>query len=117
MSLEFRVSSFESERRRIAGAVSKFLRRAGSRFPRRARDDTPRTVSHLAGSQLETQNSKPETFFDSDFLRKLERLRLVAKRLSWAGAKGEHAVSRKGFSLEFSDYRRYQRGDDLRYVD
>jgi uncharacterized protein (DUF58 family) len=74
-------------------------------------------VSHLAGSQLETQNSKPETFFDSDFLRKLERLRLVAKRLDWAGAKGEHAVSRKGFSLEFSDYRRYQRGDDLRYVD
>jgi uncharacterized protein (DUF58 family) len=25
--------------------------------------------------------------------------------------------SRKGFSLEFSDYRRYQRGDDLRYID
>jgi uncharacterized protein (DUF58 family) len=44
-------------------------------------------------------------------------LHLIAKRLSWAGAKGEHAVSRKGFSLEFSDYRRYQPGDDLRYVD
>ena len=117
MSFEFRVSSFESERRRIAGAVSKFLRRAGSRLPRRARDDTPRAVAHWAGSQLETQNAKPETFFDSDFLRKLERLRLVAKRLDWAGAKGEHAVSRKGFSLEFSDYRNYQRGDDLRYVD
>ena len=42
---------------------------------------------------------------------------MIAKRLNWAGAKGEHAVSRKGFSLEFSDYRRYQRGDDLRYVD
>ena len=33
------------------------------------------------------------------------------------GAGGEHAASRKGYSLEFSDYRRYQRGDDLRYVD
>ena len=65
----------------------------------------------------ETRDPQPETFFDTDFLRKLERLHLVAKRLSWAGAKGEHAVSRKGFSLEFSDYRRYQRGDDLRYVD
>ena len=42
---------------------------------------------------------------------------MIAKRLSWAGAKGEHAASRKGFSLEFSDYRRYQHGDDLRYVD
>jgi len=54
---------------------------------------------------------------DADFLRKLERLHLIAKRLDWAGAKGEHAASRKGYSLEFSDYRRYQRGDDLRYVD
>jgi uncharacterized protein (DUF58 family) len=34
-----------------------------------------------------------------------------------AALKGEHAASRKGFSLEFSDYRRYQPGDDLRYVD
>ena len=42
---------------------------------------------------------------------------MIAKRLDWAGLKGEHAASRKGFSLEFSDYRRYQRGDDLRYVD
>jgi hypothetical protein len=50
-------------------------------------------------------------------LKKLERLRLIAKRLSWANAKGEHPSSRRGFSLEFSDYRRYQQGDDLRYVD
>ena len=55
--------------------------------------------------------------FDADFLRRLERLHLIAKRLDWAGAGGEHAASRKGHSLEFSDYRRYQRGDDLRYVD
>jgi uncharacterized protein (DUF58 family) len=57
------------------------------------------------------------TPFDADFLKKLERLHLIAKRLEWAGAKGEHAASRRGYSLEFSDYRRYQRGDDLRYVD
>ena len=57
------------------------------------------------------------SFFDADFLKRLERLHLIAKRLDWAGAGGEHAASRKGYSLEFSDYRRYQRGDDLRYVD
>jgi len=56
-------------------------------------------------------------FLQPEFLKKLERLRLVAKRLSWAGAKGEHPSSRKGFSLEFSDYRNYHPGDDLRYVD
>jgi uncharacterized protein (DUF58 family) len=56
-------------------------------------------------------------FFEPDFLKKLERLRLIAKRLSWSGAKGEHPSARRGFSLEFSDYRKYQSGDDLRYVD
>ncbi|HEX9146968.1 MAG TPA: DUF58 domain-containing protein [Candidatus Binatia bacterium] len=63
------------------------------------------------------QKPRGEIFFDAEFLQKLERLRLIAKRLSWAGVKGEHPSSRKGFSLEFSDYRRYQMGDDLRYVD
>jgi uncharacterized protein (DUF58 family) len=64
-----------------------------------------------------TRTLKAEIFLDADFLGKLERLRLIAKRLSWASAKGEHPSSRKGSSLEFADYRRYQRGDDLRYVD
>jgi uncharacterized protein (DUF58 family) len=57
------------------------------------------------------------TFIDPGFMNKLERLHLIAKRLNWNGAQGEHAASRKGSSLEFSDYRHYQRGDDLRYVD
>jgi uncharacterized protein (DUF58 family) len=57
------------------------------------------------------------TFIDPGFMTKLERLHLIAKRLNWNGAQGEHAATRKGSSLEFSDYRRYQRGDDLRYVD
>ncbi|HEY7168859.1 MAG TPA: DUF58 domain-containing protein [Candidatus Binatia bacterium] len=65
----------------------------------------------------ESTQRQPETFFDAEFLKRLERLHLIAKRLSWVGAKGEHPSSRKGFSLEFSDYRTYQRGDDLRYVD
>ena len=56
-------------------------------------------------------------FLQPDFLKKLERLRLVAKRLAWSAAKGEHPSPRRGFSLEFSDYRKYQSGDDLRYVD
>jgi uncharacterized protein (DUF58 family) len=56
-------------------------------------------------------------FLQPDFLKKLERLRLIAKRLSWSAAKGEHRSVRRGHSLEFSDYRKYQSGDDLRYVD
>ncbi len=111
MSQESRVSSLTQGPAKIAASVAAFLR--GSR-----REKIVPPLAHpAAGSQPETPEAKSETFFDTEFLRKIERLRLVAKRLSWAGAKGEHAASRKGFSLEFSDYRRYQRGDDLRYVD
>jgi uncharacterized protein (DUF58 family) len=105
--------------------TANFLRAAGGkifRFTRNHKSASHTTTSSatsepLATLQAETRDARPETFFDTEFLRKLERLHLIAKRLSWAGARGEHAASRKGFSLEFSDYRRYQQGDDLRYID
>jgi uncharacterized protein (DUF58 family) len=59
----------------------------------------------------------PATFLQPDFLSKLERIRVVAKKLSWSGGRGEHPSSRRGYSHDFSDYRRYHQGDDLRYVD
>ena len=115
MSFNFRVSSFETSPAKIGAAVAKLLRSAGHKIPRFARNVGQAPV--IAALPRETREAQPETFFDTEFLKKLERLHLVAKRLSWAGAKGEHAAARRGFSLEFSDYRRYQRGDDLRYVD
>jgi uncharacterized protein (DUF58 family) len=119
MSLQSRVSSLGKTPARVAEVVSKYLRTAGRKIPRSASDDKASGREHesLAKIGPATCDPKPETFFDTEFLRRLERLHLVAKRLDWAGAKGEHAASRKGFSLEFSDYRRYQHGDDLRYVD
>lgn len=57
------------------------------------------------------------TFLEPEFLKTLERLRVVAKRISSARGKGEHLSPRRGSSLEFSDYRTYHVGDDLRYVD
>ena len=119
MGLVSRVSGFANAPARIAGGALDLVRRARRMVvpihPHNERDLLGSTLARK--SEPETRDSKPETFFDTDFLRKLERLHLVAKRLSFAGAKGEHAAARKGFSLEFSDYRRYQRGDDLRYVD
>ena len=57
------------------------------------------------------------SFLSGDFLARLEKLHLVAKRLNWGNSRGEHPTARRGYSLEFSDYRKYDRGDDLRYVD
>jgi len=102
----------------VAAVLSQFAASARNRIFRGARKENRKpVVATRDSSQAPTLGATPETFFDTNFLRRLERLHLISKRLNWAGAKGEHAVSRKGFSLEFSDYRRYQRGDDLRYID
>lgn len=52
-----------------------------------------------------------------DFLAQLERLALISRRAFRGRVKGERKSPRKGISVEFSDYRPYGPGDDLRYVD
>ncbi|MGQ4807345.1 hypothetical protein NKDENANG_00693 [Candidatus Entotheonellaceae bacterium PAL068K] len=57
------------------------------------------------------------TLFDAEFMRKLETLRLLARRVFRSTSSGERTTMRRGASLEFSEYRRYQPGDDFRYID
>lgn len=56
-------------------------------------------------------------FFSPEFLAQLERLSLASRRAFRGRVKGERRSPRKGQSVEFSDYRPYGIGDDLRYVD
>lgn len=55
--------------------------------------------------------------FDEAFLRRLEKLSIVSRRVSLGLGKGERRSRRKGSGVEFRDYRPYVAGDDLRYVD
>jgi uncharacterized protein (DUF58 family) len=59
----------------------------------------------------------PTTLFDPAFLRRLEELSIASRRISAGHVKGERRTARKGAGLEFTDYRPYALGDDLRYVD
>jgi uncharacterized protein (DUF58 family) len=61
--------------------------------------------------------SARQAFFTPDFLAQLERLSLSSRRVFRGRVKGERRSPRKGQSVEFSDYRAYGVGDDLRYVD
>ncbi|MCX7680861.1 MAG: DUF58 domain-containing protein [Anaerolineae bacterium] len=54
---------------------------------------------------------------DDTFLRKLNNLRLVTRRVRAGQRAGERRSTRRGSSVEFADYRDYVRGDDLRRVD
>ena len=116
MSSGFRVANFQNRFKRSCASIQGLLSSVPF-SPRLFSTKTAREHNLIQPAQTAIPEARAERFFDAEFLKKIERLRLVAKRLSWAGAKGEHAVSRKGFSLEFSDYRNYQPGDDLRYVD
>ena len=64
-----------------------------------------------------TSSEKGELVFDSEFLRKLERLELVARKVFRGLLRGEHTTHRRGRGLELSDFRRYRPGDDFRHID
>lgn len=59
----------------------------------------------------------PPSFIDDEFLKKLEKLRLVIRKRTRSPRRGEYRSWQSGEGLEFLDYRKYQPGDDLRYVD
>lgn len=50
-------------------------------------------------------------------LRKLQQVRLVADKLRSGRLRGERRSTKRGAGLEFSDYREYAPGDDLRRLD
>ena len=55
--------------------------------------------------------------FDSDFLRKIERLKLFVKRILPTVAEGNKVSKRVGSGIDFMNYRGYVQGDEIRYVD
>ncbi|MFN8516481.1 MAG: DUF58 domain-containing protein [Chloroflexia bacterium] len=66
-------------------------------------------------SALSTQHSA--LLFDPAFRRRLERLAIRTRQtLAWR-AVGEHRSPRQSPSREFTDFRQYSQGEDLRYLD
>lgn len=63
------------------------------------------------------QTIEQEDLLSPEFLRKLEQLSIVAKRVFPGRMRGERRSSKRGASVEFADYRNYTIGDDFRRVD
>ena len=55
--------------------------------------------------------------FDSDFLKKLEYLSLISKRVFRGSLLAQRRTMQKGAGIEFADHREYTPGDDFRYLD
>ena len=55
--------------------------------------------------------------FDSDFLKKLEYLSLVSRRVFRGQLLAQRRTKQLGGGVEFADHRDYAPGDDFRYID
>ncbi len=55
--------------------------------------------------------------FDDQFLKKLEYLYLVSKKLFAGHVRAERRTKKVGSGIEFADHRAYTAGDDFRYID
>lgn len=55
--------------------------------------------------------------FDQQFLKQLEYLHVVAKKVFAGKSRAERRSRGQGSGIEFADHRDYAAGDDLRYVD
>jgi uncharacterized protein (DUF58 family) len=67
-------------------------------------------------SQFTIHNSQ-FTIFDETFMRRLERLSLIARRVRAGRGKGERRSTKRGASVEFADYRYYTPGDEMSRLD
>jgi uncharacterized protein (DUF58 family) len=61
------------------------------------------------------QGSTP--LFDTDFLKKLEYLSLVSRRVFRGQILAQRRTTQLGGGIEFADHREYAPGDDFRYLD
>jgi uncharacterized protein (DUF58 family) len=69
------------------------------------------------GSPARRVMNDTQSAFDSEFLKKLEYLYIVSKKIFAGRIKAERRSTRRGVSVEFADYRNYTPGDDFRYID
>ncbi len=57
------------------------------------------------------------SLFDPEFIKKMEYLYLISKKLFRGKSRSERRSRKIGSGIEFADYREYVPGDDLRHID
>jgi len=58
-----------------------------------------------------------DDLFDEGFLKKLEYLHVVSRKVFAGRMRAERRTRKVGSGIEFADHRRYSMGDDFRYID
>ena len=78
-----------------------------------------KSVKGLSFSSLSAATARDTNLqvTSTEFLRKLELLKLSSKRKFWGNRQGKNISLRKGHGIEFADFREYQPGDSPRSID
>lgn len=79
----------------------------------------------LRGVQMKAEVQKGEKapgegrldLLDPEFLKRLEYLDFVAKKIAGGEFRGERRSGSRGHAIEFREHRTYAPGDDVRYID
>ncbi|HEU4767333.1 MAG TPA: DUF58 domain-containing protein [Pyrinomonadaceae bacterium] len=66
---------------------------------------------------MSTEAATPARFLDPELLARVGSLELLARAVVEGFMSGLHRSPYTGFSTEFTEYRQYNPGDDLRYLD
>src|SRR2546426_2780372 len=80
------------------------------------RKKTPAPVLSSAMS-VPVSSPGPARFLDPEVLARIGSLELLARAVVEGFMSGLHRSPFTGFSTEFTEYRQYNPGDDLRYLD
>ena len=70
-------------------------------------------ASPAAGARTRIKDDR----FDEHFLKKLEYLYIVSKKIFAGRMRAERRTKKTGSGIEFADHRNYTLGDDFRYID
>lgn len=78
---------------------------------------TDRLLSRRAKKADQKTALVDDDLFDEAFLRRLELLQVIARRLFRGRSRAERKTRKVGSGQEFADHREYSPGDDIRYMD
>lgn len=70
-----------------------------------------------AEDRLTALGKRPEDVFDEPFLKEIEKLYIISKKVFSGRLRAERRTKKLGSGVEFAEHRDYTPGDDFRYID
>jgi len=86
-------------------------------FWRKTKSETIPQPAHTSVAPTSGVATSPARFLDPELLARIGSLELLARAVVEGFISGLHRSPFTGFSTEFTEYRQYNPGDDLRYLD